>query len=157
MVCILTELPGQHILTFFHINTSETSRWDSVQLKIQLFRVPEFSLDFLAQMLWLRWSNNNVQSLTCNENSNETKPGVFSNSRLVKHRHYTFKQGLYSEWDRRDHHAVYGFAMATDKSFNKSTLHLDDSLWSVPNPSRNLESESWEVLSLKAFHAVLET
>lgn len=144
------------ILTYFHINTSETSRWDNVQLKIQLYRVPEFSLGFLAQMLLLRWSNNNVQSLTCSENSNETKLGVFSNSRLVKHRHNTFKQGLYSDWDRRDHHAVYGF----DTGHWQELQQVNSSLGWLSEGCPKPKQKPW-IWVLRGpepeFHAALET
>lgn len=45
----------------------------------------------------------------------------------------------------------------TDKIFNKSTLLLSNSLWGVPKPNWTPDSQSREVLSLKAFYAALET
>lgn len=41
--------------------------------------------------------------------------------------------------------------------FNKSPLHLGNSLWSVPKPNWNPDSQSQEVLSLKELYAALET
>lgn len=63
----------------FHMSTSETYRRDNTQLKIQLYKELKFTLDFLASVLSVTWSNNNVQSLTCmvNWKLNENQVGYF--------------------------------------------------------------------------------